>query len=331
VEKSLTANHAAGAGHGAGVARIAVFRGPGGDADRIEITAENGVSGRGQGRCPIAALQAHPELVLGRSPFEAESIYDDVASAGGDTAGGLDMAVWDLAGRLLSRPASALLGRRYRARVPVCASFTGVQPPVGFRMWRLDARCTGDLGRAFHCGLRLTAANLEEGLAAGAQLENRALAFWQSPLPESDAAGYRRLRAELAIPIAAAGDCGLDALIRDLVQSSSVDLVVPPIERVGLTGLRRLAYYCWLFCVRLAVECSGSSVSTSAALSAAACFPPVTSAIAAPPPFIVMPADCQGVAQLDRDGMLAVADLPGLGCEAAPPAGAPDIVLGELP
>ena len=92
-----------------------------------------------------------------------------------------------------------------------------------------------------------------------------------------------------------------------------MDVAIPEIARFGLTGIRRLAYYCWLFRVRGAVECSGSAVSTAAALTAAALYVPVTNAIAAPAPFVVMPVENEAAGGLDGDGTLAVSAGPGLG------------------
>jgi L-alanine-DL-glutamate epimerase-like enolase superfamily enzyme len=174
----------------------------------------------------------------------------------------------------------------------------------------------------FGCGVRLTAANAGEALAIGARLQVRPLAFWETPLDESDAEGYRALRQAVAVPIAVRGSGGLDALVRTLVQHSLVDIVIPEIARFGLTGIRRLAYYCWLFRVRGAVACSGSATAIAAARAAAALYVPVTSAIAAPAPFVVMPAGA-GVPAL-----LTGAPGPGLGI-SAPPLTAPDFVWGD--
>lgn len=312
------------------IRRLSVWRGAHPGQDRIELAADNGMVGAGEGAWCEHTLSRAAEIVLGRSPFEAEAIYDELASAEGQTPGGLDIALWDLAGKSLGIPSALLLGKTYRSKALACASVRDSSRPEGFRMWRWAPRFVEEVRGGFDCGFRLTVANQAEALDLGACLDKPA-AFWESPLIENDAEGYRGLREKLAIPIAASGGSGLDLLIRDLVQPRLVDIVIPEIGRIGLTGIRRLAYYCWLFRVRGAVECSGSAVSAAAALAAAACFVPTTNALAAPAPFVVMPAESDSAAWIDREGMLAVPCGPGLGVEAVQLARSPDIALGELP
>lgn len=311
------------------VARVVIARGPCPGTDRIEVRTQDGLAGFGEGYWGERGLRRAPEILLGRSPFEAEAIYDELAAADPDTPGGLDMALWDLMGKALGTASAALLGKTFRARVVACAAVRGAGPPDGYRMWRLEPETAEAVEGGFTCGIRLTAATVDEALAMGAHLETRPLAFWESPLAEDDVDGYRRLRHALAIPIAARGVRGLDALLRTLVQHRLVDVVVPEIARFGLTGIRRLAYYCWLFRVRGAVECSGSAVSTAAALAAAALYVPVTNAIAAPAPFVVMPVEAEAAAGLDAAGTLAVSAGPGLGIGEPPPLTAADVILGE--
>ncbi len=93
-------------------------------ASLVEVTTNAGISGWGDGRWGGARLEENPELVVGRSPFEVEAIFDDLRPAAGHqtrvgeaAAGGLDTALWDLCGKLLGRPVCDLLGRRQRDRV----------------------------------------------------------------------------------------------------------------------------------------------------------------------------------------------------------------------
>src|SRR5262249_29003817 len=94
-----------------------------------------------------------------------------------------------------------------------------------------------------------------------------------------DLAGYRS---------AANGEPRMDDLLR-MIQQDEIDLVVPHIGHYGLTGLRRLAYSCWLFGVRGAVACSASKISIAAALTAAAGFAPRTKAIPRPGLSLISP------------------------------------------
>lgn len=232
------------------IAGVAIQRLENQELDRIEVRTADGLIGCGEGVWCEDLLRRTPELVVGRSAFEVESIFEELA-AGGETPGGLDMALWDLVGKALDMPVSRVLGKTYRTRVKV----------------------------------------------------------------------RTELREAQSAPSASGLSLTLDALARDLVQNKRVDIAMQDVARCGLTGLRRLTYLCWLFRVRLAPCCAGTAIGTAAVLHAAACIPPVTNAISAPPVFVVAPGQ--------PAGMMAVPSGPGLGVEAVPIAGPVYYKAGE--
>ncbi len=72
------------------------------------------------------------DLVIGRDPLENKQIWRDLkdevwwyGDAGGTASfaiSALDMAIWDLKGKILGQPLYALLGGKAQERLPVCAS-----------------------------------------------------------------------------------------------------------------------------------------------------------------------------------------------------------------
>jgi L-alanine-DL-glutamate epimerase-like enolase superfamily enzyme len=80
----------------------------------IEVHTGAGLVGWGDGPWGGEVLRRHPGLVLGRSPFEAESVFDELSP---EPRGGLDMALWDLMGKALGKPVCELFGKPYRRRV----------------------------------------------------------------------------------------------------------------------------------------------------------------------------------------------------------------------
>ena len=81
----------------------------------------------------VEALKTH---VIGRDPFDSESLYRDLyvgGRAGYRTGGviftsaisGIDQALWDLKGKALDAPVCALLGGPRSAKVPVYSHFGG--------------------------------------------------------------------------------------------------------------------------------------------------------------------------------------------------------------
>ena len=80
----------------------------------IEVETDAGVTGWGDGAWGARVLRDRPEMIIGRSPFEFEAIFDEIAEADlarfqcmprwMDTLGGLDVALWDVVGRALEKP-----------------------------------------------------------------------------------------------------------------------------------------------------------------------------------------------------------------------------------
>ncbi|MCL5742808.1 MAG: hypothetical protein M1541_02600, partial [Acidobacteria bacterium] len=65
----------------------------------VEVRTDAGLIGYGEGPLCEETLR-RPGLVIGRSPFEAEAIFEEL-SANGASPGGLDLALWDLMGKSL--------------------------------------------------------------------------------------------------------------------------------------------------------------------------------------------------------------------------------------
>ena len=105
---------------------MAVYREKDQQTDLIEVRTPDGLIGYGEGAWCEDLLRRKPELVVGRSAFEVESIFEDLASSG-ETPGGLDIALWDLLGKALEMPVSRVLGKVYRSRVQVRSALRETQ------------------------------------------------------------------------------------------------------------------------------------------------------------------------------------------------------------
>ncbi|MCJ8323425.1 MAG: mandelate racemase/muconate lactonizing enzyme family protein [Rhizobiales bacterium] len=112
--------------------RSAIVSRPGITETLIKITLENGLIGWGEStRCAdsggiLSALKAMRPFVIGRDVFNDEAIHRDIWVAGGwhlqpMTANlsyaGIDMALWDLKGKIAGRPIHDLLGGPLRDEV----------------------------------------------------------------------------------------------------------------------------------------------------------------------------------------------------------------------
>ncbi|MBL8175945.1 MAG: mandelate racemase/muconate lactonizing enzyme family protein [Bryobacterales bacterium] len=288
------------------------------EATLVEVRTDSGLTGWGDGYFGGDLLLRHPELVIGRSPFEAEGIYDSLRAAGGfqersraPRCGGLDMALWDLMGKALGQPVCRILGRVYRQRVePYCTAmyrkdfadlaeglaaeaqgwekqgYGTVKMKIGYGV-ETDLRIVRAVREALRKETALAVdANCayDAGTAAmlGRRMEPFGLAWWEEPVLANDYEGYGRLRQAFSIPLASGESMAADEIAEHYVGPRLVDIVQPDLDTVGLTGARRLTWLTWLRHQRLIPHNWGTAVRTAANLHWVATIPPLTEALEGP-------------------------------------------------
>jgi D-galactarolactone cycloisomerase len=289
-------------------------------ATLVEVRTDAGLTGWGDGYYGGELLRSHPELVIGRSPFEAEAIYDSLrpfvwkqGRSGAPVCGGLDTALWDLMGQAAGLPVSRLFGKVWRDRVePYCTALYRKDWPdlaqglaeeavgwkrAGYRAMKMkvgyglatDVRNVAAVREAIgpEIGLAVDANcayDAGTAVALGRELEPFNLLWWEEPVLADNLAGYRRLRDALRMPLAGGETFDADRLMQDYVDSRLVDILQPEVEIVGLTGARRLTHACWLKDIRVVPHNWGTAVRTAAILHWMATCAPITEALASPPP-----------------------------------------------
>jgi L-alanine-DL-glutamate epimerase-like enolase superfamily enzyme len=171
-------------------------------------------------------------LVVGRDPLDREAIHADMCRRFRSTTwrciGAVDVALWDLAGKIAGLPLYRLLGG-YRSSVPAYASSPGredvgayldeaaevaergyraykIHPPR--KGWRGDIEVCeavrARVGDAYTLMLDSTwVYTYPEALRVGRAIEAMAFHWFEDPLPEDDIYNTAKLRAKLGIPIMA--------------------------------------------------------------------------------------------------------------------------------
>jgi D-galactarolactone cycloisomerase len=280
-------------------------------ATLVEVNTDAGITGWGDGSFGGDRLLRNPELVIGRSPFEVEAIFDDLRppAAGQHDRGepdcaGLDVALWDAAGQALGKPISDLLGKRHAGRLrPYCTCMyrkdwpdlaaglveeaqswvakrhrilkmkIGYGPDVDVEIVRAVRAAIGpDVGLAVDSNC---AYDDGTAVALGHRLEEFNLLWWEEPIWADDLNGYDRLRRELHIPLASGETMPPDWLVRNYIQPKRVPIVQPDLDTVGLTGGRRISYLCALNGLRLVPHNWGTHIRTAGELHWMSCFPEI--------------------------------------------------------
>lgn len=290
-------------------------------------------------------------LLLGEDPLDRRRLWARMrAVLTGRTGGmlleaiaGIDIALWDLAGKAAGLPVAKLLGGIGRTAIPAYASSINwlddeaVEAEVasalaaGFRQIKVKAgrpigaaierarlvrRLAGDA-----VGLSVDANwayDVDDAVRVGRALADLGYAWFEEPIRPEDRQGYRILREKLPIRLAAGESdfCVADAA--ELVADRSIGLVQPDVARSGgISETWRIAELAGSFGVAYAPHvgwsgavCVAASLQLAAAAENALVFEcmvydnPLRQALLAEP--VGDPATL-------RDGCLPIPDGPGLG------------------
>jgi D-galactarolactone cycloisomerase len=325
-------------------------------ATLIQIETDEGITGLGS--CSgngelievIVGKVLRP-LLIGMDPTQIDEIWDRAYVRGGHkefgTRGigvvalsGVDIALWDILGKVREVPIYQLLGGKSRDQVPVYATalypeepsrvavrarafaergFHGVKIKVGFDLdqdTRIVRAVREELGKNFTV---MTDANqgytLDVALKAAAAFSDCG-AFWlEEPLFAEDIEGHAKLREQGKVPIAVGENLNTYYAFENFVMRGAVDFLQPDVARAGgITEIKKIADLAAKHKLALSFHTWGDAVALAASLHLSAALP-----------------EC-GVMELDytynplreellrerlevRQGFMVPPDKPGLGVE----------------
>ncbi|MBI3973013.1 MAG: mandelate racemase/muconate lactonizing enzyme family protein [Chloroflexi bacterium] len=275
----------------------------------VRITTDDGLAGWGEAHSPpiprvaqtlIADLFA-PQLV-GRDPLAIDAIWDALYTSmrlRGYSTGvmlealaGVDIALWDLAGKALGQPVYKLLGGPYRTKIPcylsgvpgstveqrvehakqlVALGFTAMKTSIG--RGSLDADLEGveaiiDAVRG-KANVLVDAHGVYDARSAteaGRRLERAGAGWLEDPLPPEDVDGYAALCAALDLPVASGEAECTRWQFHDKLRRRAADVILPDVCRAGgITEGRKIALVADLYNVPWCVH---ASISTPVHLAA---------------------------------------------------------------
>lgn len=287
------------------------------DAFLVRVHTDEGVTGLGEAdTSPYVArtivempsswshVRGLRELLVGEDPLQIDRLWqlmfhgsDHYGRAGAalHAISAIDMALWDLAGKVAGRPVSDVLGGRRLDRVPVYAS--AVMPETPEEVRRIAEQVVsagytalklgwGPLGRDLELDVELICAardvlgperalmldggrayTVERALELLGRVEEAGLYWLEEPLAPDDLDGYRRLSDAAAVPIAAGeADAGF-APFQALVERGRVDILQPDLGRCGgFTVAREIAQLEHSAAVTVVPHCFSTAVLIAASL-----------------------------------------------------------------
>lgn len=241
----------------------------------VKVTTDEGSFGFGESlvrEVPQATSQVVEgllkKIVVGKDPEDIEVLWEEMFSTlktRGHTKGyfiealsGIDIALWDLKGKLMNRPVHRLLGGRFQNRLKAYASSIVFGKPETMaeraREWveeghdqikvkvgmgvEQDRENLKAIRKAVGGDVELmvdanSAYNFTQALKLGRTLESLDVIWFEEPVPPYDLEGYRQLKKKLNIPICAGESHFTRYDFRDLIVSESIDIVQPDIARAG--------------------------------------------------------------------------------------------------
>jgi L-alanine-DL-glutamate epimerase-like enolase superfamily enzyme len=325
----------------------------------VEVRTNAGVTGVGEALARFSP-KAYAELIetslkprlVGGNPTNIQAHWRTMRRALSGRSGGMlfeaiagvDIALWDILGKLAGMPVHRLLGGMGRTEVPVYAASVNwgsdefmeseldrylekgfprikikIANPVRDacrRITRLRKRAGDDIELCVDANWAYT---LEEAVEVGRALFDNGYFWFEEPLRPEDEAGYEELHRRCATPLAAGeSNYTLDQAMR-LVANRTLSYLQPDVARSGgISETRRMAEFAAAHDVQYAPHIGMSGiVCETASIHLAAAMPniramecetdssPFKTAITGAPPG----------ADRQKNGMLPVPTGPGLGIE----------------
>jgi L-alanine-DL-glutamate epimerase-like enolase superfamily enzyme len=319
----------------------------------VRITTDDGVVGWGEafayGATPAVCAVidgALAPILVGQDPSRIEPLVDAMHRAlmiwgrrglGMFAVSGVEIALWDLAGKVLGVPVYRLLGGLAQPRIRAYASLLryATASDVGracravtaagfsaIKLHQVDvdsvAVARDVVGDAVDLMLDTNCPwTVEEAIAIGRRLEPFHLRWLEEPVwPPEDYAGLARVRAALRISIAAGENEATVFGMRDLIAAGAADVVQPSMTKVGGIGeMRRIATLAAAANVTFQPHSFYFGPGLAATIHVIAATPGVPY-VEMPPgdlvaPLLAEPIRCTG-------GFVAASDRPGLGADPDP-------------
>ncbi len=278
----------------------------------VEVHTDEGITGIGScsgNGLVLEAIVAHvlKPLLTGMDPLDIEEIWDTAYFRAGVRAfgsrgvgvvalSGVDIALWDIAGKVKGVPVYELLGGKRRDPVEVYATalypeetgaavekaemlaergFHGIKIKVGFDLARdieFVTAVRSALGPDFPL---MTDANMGYGLdvalAAAAAFEKLGIGWLEEPLFMEDVAGHARLKAGTGVPVAVGENLHTRFAFESFMARDAVDILQPDVARAGgISEVRTIAAAAAERGLPVSLHTYGDGVALAASLHLAA-------------------------------------------------------------
>ena len=272
----------------------------------VRLETDDGLVGWGEGQAPVAprATAAIVEelcapLLLDRDPFDVEFLWYRLYSAMRerghitgfyvDALAAVDLALYDLLGKALEKPAYKLLGGNFRRDVQVYAGMGGTEPDAavasantllaaGYRALKLHLRMPNSQILAVVGAVRQSVGpevellvdvhgtrEVSGAIELGKGLEALGVRWLEAPCQPEDIRGQAEIARALSMQVATGEWLRTVWEWRDWIALRGFDVAMPDVARTGLSEGKRIAALCDSFNLPIAPHVGGGGILSVAA------------------------------------------------------------------
>ena len=320
----------------------------------VKITTDNGITGWGEAQSPLlpetpASIIRHllGPYLIGQNPLERARITDyayhlnNVRGHGTgfmvDAISGIDLALWDIAGKHYGASICELLGGPFRRRLPAYVSglrqptldqqctaarrfmdegFTGIKLFLGYGVAE-DTEIIRSVRKAvpgarLFCDL-LWRYGVGDAIRVARVLEGEGYEWLEAPVSHDNLDGHRRMVDMADIPIAAGEALRTQHEFQTWFENGAIEVAQPDIGRTGITSGMKIAGL---------AEARGIPVAPHVGVCSGVAMAATWQFAAAIPNFSIQENQRELLHRTSRildpplaveDGELVVPDMPGLG------------------
>jgi D-galactarolactone cycloisomerase len=331
----------------------------------VEVSTDAGVTGWGECLGPAgpnaALVRAMAGRLIGRDPLDIEPIWADLYNEFRDQGqrgatmtalSGVDIALWDIAGRHFGVPVHRLLGGAHRKAIPAYATggfravgrdrkaalveevtgyvaqgFRATKIKIGFDVTE-DAACIAAVREAIGPDVALMidanhGYDALEAIALGNRVAHLDIGWFEEPVVPEHLAAYDEVRARQPIPVAGGETWHGRTAFAEVLARRSVDILQPNVCGCGgITEMRKIVAMAETAGIRVVPHVWGTAIAIAASLHMLATLPPTPMRHGARQPMLEFDQTHNPFRQAivlqpitHQVGMMAVPDGPGLGVD----------------
>lgn len=294
----------------------------------VEIETDAGIVGWGECLGPnqvnAAIVRAMTPLLIGRNPLEIEPIWFSLYAAFRDQGqrgatmtaqSGIDIALWDIAGKHFGVPCHVLMGGAHRLSVPAYATggfrphgrdrcealveetagyvaegFSAVKIKIGFGVAEDEAAIRAVRDAIGDARLMIDANHgydAAEAVELGRRVADCVIDWFEEPVLPELLKSYAKVRSSQPLPVAGGETWHGRWAHAQALEAGAVDILQPDVTGCGgITEIRRIASLAETAGIRVVPHVWGSGVAIAASLHVLATLPPQPDRHADRPPWL---------------------------------------------